>query len=148
MSVPLLSIYTQLGHLQSGPQPSQHDACILVVTVPGDTHYWGSYLISILLTHAGYRVLCQLQCSADTFRNMIDTELPACIIITSLLTSARPFIEELIHTIPQNASQLPIILGGFGLDPDWIMTSLESQFPQHFYYAKDANRVLEILSKC
>ncbi len=149
MSVPILSSYTLLGQLHTLPQRplSAQPLHIVVITVNGDTHYWGNYFIVILLQNSGYRVTCRPQCAPEQLLNICQSDTPNALIITSLLTTGRPVIEDLIRTIPVHSTPFPIILGGFGLDSTWITTSLSPHFSNAFHYAKEASQVLEILSK-
>ncbi|KQC12860.1 MAG: hypothetical protein APR63_01895 [Desulfuromonas sp. SDB] len=121
-------------------------AKILLATVRGDIHDIGKNLVNIILTNNGIEVEdIGVDQSAQKILEAVNRYKPAFIGLSGLLVESALEMKQIIKFLNSNQVSLPIICGGAGLNPDFVLTNLQSIYSGPVSYGKDGFQALQII---
>ncbi|MGD1936932.1 MAG: methionine synthase [Cyanophyceae cyanobacterium] len=120
----------------------------LIATVKGDVHDIGKNLVDIILTNNGYEVInLGIKQPVENIIDAYEEHKPDCIAMSGLLVKSTAFMKDNLQTFNERGIQVPVILGGAALTPNFVRKDCQSVYNGRVVYGKDAFADLNFMDK-
>ena len=120
----------------------------LIATVKGDVHDIGKNLVDIILTNNGYEVInLGIKQPVENIIDAYEEHKPDCIAMSGLLVKSTAFMKDNLQTFNDRGIQVPVILGGAALTPNFVRKDCQSVYNGRVIYGKDAFADLNFMDK-
>ncbi|MGD1849652.1 MAG: methionine synthase, partial [Cyanophyceae cyanobacterium] len=120
----------------------------LIATVKGDVHDIGKNLVDIILTNNGYEVInLGIKQPVENIIDAYEEHKPDCIAMSGLLVKSTAFMKDNLQTFNDRDIQVPVILGGAALTPNFVRKDCQAVYNGRVIYGKDAFTDLTFMDK-
>lgn len=116
-----------------------HRGSIVLATVEGDVHDIGKNLVDIILSNNGYKVFnIGVKQSVENIIKAIREYNPNAVGMSGLLVKSVMIMAENLCVFKQNDIDIPVLVGGAALEPEYVKNELKECYDGDVVYCKDA----------
>lgn len=125
---------------------TQQETSLILATVRGDVHDIGKNLVDIILSNNGIKVYnLGIKCEIDTILQKLSEVHADAIGLSGLLVKSTLIMKEYIEEMQKRGIDVPIVLGGAALNPNFVRNECENLLNSPVVYASDAFDTLKFM---
>lgn len=125
---------------------TQQETSLILATVRGDVHDIGKNLVDIILSNNGIKVYnLGIKCEIETILQKLSEVNADAIGLSGLLVKSTLIMKEYIEEMRQRGIDVPIVLGGAALNPNFVRNECENLLNSPIVYASDAFDTLKFM---
>ena len=138
-----------LGNYMEATDDSGNKGTMVIATVKGDVHDIGKNLVDIILSNNGYNVInIGIKQPIATIISAAREHNADVVGMSGLLVKSTVVMKENLEEMnAQNASDIPVILGGAALTRSYVEHDLDNIYAGDVHYARDAFEGLSLMDE-